>query len=397
MTRETRRMRLRSESKRKSIGVEPQLELCCAIETPLSRRRQTIAVAWHLTSITIFTLVSLLFLAFPLLWVFSLPYLIYYFSDKTPANGRVVTRFSPWFRHLGFWTAYCNYFPINIVKTVDLPPTFDINDTSLADQYVWKVPLWPTKRTVIIKKWVAINKMHKQIGPKYIFGYHPHGVGALGAFGAFATEGAGWSKLFPGIYTSLMTLVTQFQIPVYRDYLMALGITSVSKKNALKVLANNQSICIVVGGAMESLLSLANKSDIVLHRRKGFVKLAILSGNTSLVPVFAFGETNVYNILETKDGSFLRKIQLWIKETYGFTIPFFYARSIFNYDFGLLPFRKQITLVMGRPIHVKEQNLDPPQELIDHYHTLYVEELKRIYYDNRDKYGFANIDLNFAG
>ena len=240
-------------------------------------------------------------------------------------------------------------------------------------------------------------KEAKVTGPRYIFGYHPHGVGAMGAFGSMATEGCHWSQKFAGIPVSLLTLSTQFYIPLYRDYLSALGISSVSRKNALKVLDRGFSICIVVGGARESLISSKNSIDLILNNRKGFIKLALQTGNVSLVPVFGFGESDCYRIFVTSDNSYVRKIQLWVTENCGFTIPLFYARGIFNYDVGLMPFRKPIHVVVGEPIYVKEKFSSPPDELIEHYHTLYINALKKLFEDNKDKYGYSHKELRIVG
>ena len=54
-------------------------------------------------------------------------------------------------------------------------------------------------------------------------------------------------------------------------------------------------------------------------------------------------------------------------------------------------------MVVGRPIHVKEQQENPEQSLVDHYHELYVEELKRIYLENRDRYGYGAADFEILG
>ena len=63
---------------------------------------------------------------------------------------------------------------------------------------------------------------------------------------------------------------------------------------------------LVVGGASEALYHGTKPVELVLNRRKGFVKLAIRYG-TPLVPVFAFGEAFMYDSLPTKKGSFLRQ------------------------------------------------------------------------------------------
>ncbi|CAL9737327.1 diacylglycerol O-acyltransferase 1 [Monosporozyma servazzii] len=356
---------IKGSKRTKLLSKKPVLDSCCSPYTPLQRRLQTLAIATHISTIPFFVILTFFILSFPIFWPFLIPYFIYYLLDRTPANGKIHKRYSPWFRSLSIWTYLCDYFPLKIHKTTDLKPTFPPDSTV------------PT-------------------GPRYIFGYHPHGIGALGAFGTFATDGAHWSKLCPGIPVSLLTIVTQFTAPLYRDYLMALGITSVSKKNALKVLENYQSICIVVGGVRESLLSSEDSVELILHNRKGFIKLALQTGNVSLVPVFGFGETNCFKVYETQEGSILHKIQFWFKQKLGFTFPIFFARGLFNYDFGLIPFRTPLNVVLGNPIYIKEKHDQPDQSLIEHYHSLYVKELENIYYSNRDKFGSSDIKLEIV-
>lgn len=371
----------------------PRLDACCSIQTPLRRRFQTAVVAWHVSSFVFMAVLSIYALSNPFLWFLSIPYTIYFLLDRSPGNGGVVNRRSQWFRSLPVWDWYCEYFPIQLVKTCVLQPTYTEKKSSPQDASAKKTSLFNVKSWRLFGK----SKDVELTGPRYIFGYHPHGIGALGAFGAFGTEACGWSEKFPGIDVSLMTLVTQFHIPLYREYLMALGISAVSRKNSLKVLERNHSICIVVGGARESLMSSIGSVDLVLKRRKGFIRLALETGNVSLVPVFGFGETDCYNIFRTSEDSYSRKLQLWIKKNYGFTIPLFYARGLFNYDFGFLPFRKPITVVTGNPIYVDEKIPNPTAEQLDHYHQLYIKELERLYYENRQKYGYADIEMEIVG
>ncbi|KAL3232671.1 Diacylglycerol O-acyltransferase 1 [Nakaseomyces bracarensis] len=394
------------EEKTKDIKVvkplkKPRLSNCCSLSTPMENRLQTLAVAWHISSFVLFSIISLFIFSNPFTWIVVIPYLIYFFTDRTAGNGGVVYRYSPWVRSLRIWKYYAEYFPVRLTKTVDLEPTFtpcseDQEDKKIQEYY--KLRLWPTQiRINTFKKNAIYSHGYKRTGPKYIFGYHPHGIGALGSFGAFGTEGCDFSKKFPGIPISLLTLVNQFHIPFYRDYLLSVGISSVSRKNALKVLGNDQSICIVVGGARESLISIPGTSGLILNKRKGFIKLALQAGNVSLVPVYTFGENDCYNILSTNETSIIRRIQLWVKENFGFTIPIFYARGLFNYDFGLLPFRAPLNVVVGKPIHVKEQQDEPDPKLVDYYHELYIEELKKVYMDHRDDYGYGGVDFEIVG
>jgi len=77
-------------------------------------------------------------------------------------------------------------------------------------------------------------------------GYHPHGFISMGAFGNFATEGTDWSKKFPGITNSLLTLNGNFRLPLYKEYLQALGLASVSRRSCEALLY--QSLLDSVGG-----------------------------------------------------------------------------------------------------------------------------------------------------
>jgi len=81
----------------------------------------------------------------------------------------------------------------------------------------------------------------------YIFGYQPHGIISIGAFGCFSTDdgiqggsdgegyacapGGGFGRLFPGIRNTLLTLEGNFRVPFYREYLLAMGLGSVSKRS----------------------------------------------------------------------------------------------------------------------------------------------------------------------
>ena len=68
----------------------------------------------------------------------------------------------------------------------------------------------------------------------------------------------------------------------------------------------------------------------------------IINDRASLVPVFSFGENDLYYQANNPQGSLLRRFQEFFKEHIGFSPPLFYGRGIFNYTFGLLPLRKPI-------------------------------------------------------
>lgn len=59
---------------------------------------------------------------------------------------------------------------------------------------------------------------------------------------------------------------------------------------------------------------------LIINNRKGFVRVALETG-ASLVPVFVFGENDVYNTLEVPEDSPIRKFQEAVKKWLRFTIP----------------------------------------------------------------------------
>lgn len=145
-----------------------------------------------------------------------------------------------------------------------------------------------------------------------------------------------------------------------------------------------RGITIVIGGAAESLDAQPHQLRLVLKRRKGFVKMAIRTG-ADLVPVLAFGENDLYDQVALETHPKIHKFQLLVKKLLGFTIPLFHARGIFNYDVGLMPYRRPLNIVVGRPIRV-EKSSKPSQEQIDRVHEEYVQELETIWNTWKDTF-----------
>ncbi|KAK3298998.1 diacylglycerol acyltransferase-domain-containing protein [Chaetomium fimeti] len=313
---------------------------------PYRRRLQTMAVLAHCLSIAMTVSFFFFLCAIPLTWPILIPYLLHMLLSKSATDGRLRAR-SERFRRLPIWKFFADYFPATLHKTHDLPPT-----------------------------------------RKYIFGYHPHGIISHGAFAAFGTEALGFADKFPGITNSLLTLDSNFRIPLYRDYILALGIQSVSKESITSILTTGgrdgdgmgRAVTIVVGGARESLEAHPGTMRLVLAQRKGFVKMAMRTG-ADLVPVLAFGENDLYDQLSARHHPLLHRLQMWVLRTLKFTLPFLHGRGIFNYDVGLMPYRRPLNIVVGRPIPVRKvptgEKMDARE--LDRLHREYVGELERMW------------------
>lgn len=120
--------------------------------------------------------------------------------------------------------------------------------------------------------------------------------------------------------------------------------------------------------------------------RKGFIELAVRTG-AHLCPVFNFGENALYaTVTDNEPGSQVRHWQERMKSLLGWTLPLVHGRGIWNYSFGLLPFRRPLTTVIGKPIPVT-RIAHPTTADIDHYHEVYKSALLALHERWRVKVG----------
>ena len=175
-----------------------------------------------------------------------------------------------------------------------------------------------------------------------------------------------------------------------------MGLASVSKTSCENLLSKGgpngegmgRAITIVIGGAGESLDAQPHSLRLILKRRKGFVKIAIRQG-ADLVPVLAFGENELYDQTAPDQrlwsGYVMHNVQMLAKKLLGFTLPLFHARGVFNYDVGLMPYRRPVNVVVGRPIEVVRQK-EVDEGYLDEVHRLYIKELERIWEEWKDTF-----------
>ncbi|XP_076343975.1 2-acylglycerol O-acyltransferase 2-like isoform X1 [Tachypleus tridentatus] len=324
------------------------------LRIPIARRLQTLAVLYYSSSFIFFGAVGILlciFMLFTRLYYLPILYAAWFAYDHSICNkgGRPWK----WVRNWRIWKYFRDYFPIRLIKTAELDP----------------------------------NK-------NYILGYHPHGIMCAGAFCNFATEGTNFSEVFPQIKPHLLTLEGQFLFPFHRELFLCSGACSVSKESIEWLLTKEgkgNALVLVIGGAVEALDAHPGTVNLVLKRRKGFVRLALRHG-VPLVPVFCFGENDLFDQVNNPDGSWLRKMQDKLTHRLGFSPPLFYGRGVFQYNVGYLPYRRPVTTVVGKPIEV-EQNENPTDEEVNSLHSRYMEDLQNLFNEYKDKYGTPGLNL----
>jgi len=429
--------------------------------------------------------------------------------DDAPNSGSRV----PWIRNKfgNWWNHACDYLPVLLIKTADLPAY-----TTTSSQ---------TERGTPGKMQTTITTTTPN---RYVLGYHPHGIIAVGAFCAFATDGArvldlskqqkdnddgnsdksdnndsgsgipnwlplrasfvnlldnsertpiplseeednddgsqikeekepaaavkadsassytpptrGFSSLFPNLDRRIVTLPINFKTPFLREYLLAMGAVTSEKSTFRQFLGGHKgkrrrrapphpkAIIVVVGGAAESMLAHEGHIELVLKHRRGFVREAILA-NASLVPVLGFGETNLYTLYDefggvderssssasssdsnntNKEGmtsTVLSMVQKFCRERFGVAVPLFTGRSVFFKSLGVMPRRRPVVVVVGKPIPpptLKDLHIDywhqfqpridretdhPSNEhgrILMGWHSKYVHALEKLYEEYKD-------------
>jgi len=257
-------------------------------------------------------------------------------------------------RRLKFWRHLAEYFPAKLIKTGELDPQRN-----------------------------------------YIFCAHPHGVCCFSHVAHFLTEATGFSDTFKGINIYPLLLDAHFFAPFHREIAHLSGFKGASKGAILNLLTSRKagtSVLLIPGGASEALKSQPGHYDLIIKKRKGFVRMALQTG-ASLVPVMAFGETSLFQIKSPAPGSLVDRIQKLVKRLTGFAIPvlegdgFWYGAKVLL----LLPRCLPVTTIVGAPLHVSkwegDVNNNPSfDSAVDKLHEEYCKALQQLWVEHKDKY-----------
>ncbi len=110
------------------------------------------------------------------------------------------------------------------------------------------------------------------------------------------------------------------------------------------------------------------------------------------MPVLAFGETDVYDV---EHPPWAEALQARMQKLMGFAVPLFHGRGVFSYDYGIVPYRRPISVVVGAPISLPRTSaagrrvaelgegwLTKDEEgtrMVDECHAAYTEAVRGLY------------------
>ena len=208
----------------------------------------------------------------------------------------------------------------------------------------------------------------------YLFCVHPHGILSWGALGTFVRQQSGIRAFLPNIDLRVCGITLVFFIPFFRELCLYIGMVSASKQSLAHLAKKRMSAMLVIGGAEETLLANPGRADLILLKRKGFVRAALENGSF-LVPCYSFGENDLYYQV-----SFMTSFQRLIQKLITFAVPVCWG------SFGIIPLFRPVTTVIGQPIPhpARKGSLN---DQVDTYHASYVKALERLYKDNVAQYG----------
>lgn len=272
------------------------------------------------------------------------------------------------------WRGCANYFPLELVKTAELPPTTN-----------------------------------------YVFGFFPHAYAwSFGSYGHFVAQATNFRQLFPGVRSKSALAPFNFFIPFLRDTLLAGGAMSNSaesvkfalmRSNDPKEIYNRDGftsnavsitnflgysvtelsfsqVVLTVGGMREAFFAQPGVNRVNLRNRKGFIKIAIRAG-VPVVPIYSFNEIEVYNFIRLDHSS---KLYQFIQNLLGFVPPLgLNGRGFFQYTFGTIPRRHRIVTVIGASIQTVK-NDSPSIEEINEVHQKFMDAMYQLFEAHKHKY-----------
>lgn len=201
-------------------------------------------------------------------------------------------------------------------------------------------------------------------GENFLFAAQPHGI--LSFVGMCAAA----SKPDDVLRVPTAAASAVLQTPLLKNLMGIFNLVDASA-GSLKKILKRSSVLIYIGGIAELFKSCRTEERLYLKKRKGFIKLALREG-VDVVPVYLFGNTSVLSVLKHGPlASLSRKLQV--------SLTFFWGKF-----FLPIPRDEKILYVVGKPLGLPNI-AEPTQEDIDKWHSVYCEEVRKLFEMYKEK------------
>ncbi|KAL4854850.1 Diacylglycerol O-acyltransferase 2D [Chlorella vulgaris] len=229
-------------------------------------------------------------------------------------------------------------------------------------------------------------------GP-FVIGYEPHsvlpqGISVFSQYGSQAAIPQGLSD------TRILVSSAGFWAPIMRHLWWWLGCRPVGRASFQHQLRQGRSVAVCPGGVMECIYMEQEQGREVayLRKRHGFVRMALQAG-APLVPVFAFGQSDLY--------SYCRLVFDWPKNR--LLVPrAHWARFVRRIGYmpmlvwgwcgSFMPKQVAMTVVIGKPIPVPKIE-HPTPEQVSEYLQRFISEMERLFSEHKEAAGHPHATL----
>lgn len=222
---------------------------------------------------------------------------------------------------------------------------------------------------------------------QYFVACHPHGCVI---FQRTFWRSASLERLFDRPWRMLAASAL-FRIPLVRELTLLFGAVDAGRANCERLLRAGANVVVWPGGLDE-----ANTSDdlhspqVTLRTRSGFVRLAVRHG-AAVLPVFVFGELDAVSAVPMLP----RPLAAWLQRTLRISSNIFLGRYR-----TFIPKRVPFNLCLGKPIAVDAEAAAAGEAALEaevkRVHAAYKEELRRLYEENKERFGYESRALVFA-
>ena len=173
-----------------------------------------------------------------------------------------------------------------------------------------------------------------------------------------------------------------FFTPFMRDIVLWAGCMDVGRATFEDLLARGRSVLAIPGGQREMEYTDARSTVLTFVKRTGFVRLALQHG-AELVPVIAFGESRVMDLLRLP-----KAWQEWLIKRCKI-LP---CLPLGRWN-APVPMRSPVTVVVGKGLAAGPPNAAPTERQVAEFAARFYERVQDLFDRHKEEHGYSELRL----